>query len=271
MLKQRVLTAIVLATGSIWALFAASPIIWLIVMLAVGFIAAWEWTGFAGVDSAWQKAVYAASAVALSYLGIEYLTLQNLVVFTLLEMLLLMRIVGRYQRSKGQTAISSVGLVLGLGWLFIPMFTIVMVEFRELFSPEALLMSLFTIWAIDTGAYFSGRKFGKRKLAEYVSPGKTWEGVYGGAVLAFVVALIGIYLLEPNVKLSFEMFALIAAFIAMFSVLGDLFESVLKRQVGLKDSGSILPGHGGVLDRIDSLLIAVPMFYVLWAYGSSLL
>ncbi|MEA3405206.1 MAG: phosphatidate cytidylyltransferase [Pseudomonadota bacterium] len=271
MLKQRVLTAVILAVGAILALFGASPIVWLSIMLVIGFIAAWEWTGFAGLNSSLQKTIYASTTVGLSYLGLEYLSHQNLVVFTLLEMVLLIRIVGRYQRSKGQTVVSSVGLVLALGWLFIPLFVIVMIQFRELFSAEALLMSLFTIWAIDTGAYFSGRKFGKNKLAKYVSPGKTWEGVYGGVILAFIVALIGVYLIEPELVFSLEIFALIAAFIAMFSVLGDLFESVLKRQVGLKDSGSILPGHGGVLDRIDSLLIAVPMFYVLWAYGSSLL
>lgn len=271
MLKQRVLTALVLATGSIWVLFGAPPIVWFLLILAVGFIAAWEWTGFACLTSIWQKAVYAGTAVGLSYLGHEYLSIQNLVVFTLLEAVLLIRIVSRYQRSQGKMVVSSIGMVLALGWLFIPMFSIVMIQFRESFSAEALLLSLLTIWAMDTGAYFSGRAFGKNKLAVYVSPGKTWEGVYGGAILAFIIALIGVYLIEPKIVLSLEMFALIAAFIAMFSVLGDLFESVLKRQVGLKDSGSILPGHGGVLDRIDSLLIAVPMFYVLWSYGSSLL
>ncbi len=271
MLKQRVVTAVILAVGAIWALFGASADVWMWLIFAVAAIAAWEWTGFASIDAAWQKMIYAGSAVVIAYFALNYLSHENLVIFTLLEMALLIRIVSRYQRSQGKAVVNSVGMVLALGLLFIPMFAVVMINFRELFSAEALLMSLVTVWAIDTGAYFSGRKFGKNKLAQYVSPGKTWEGVYGGTVLAFVVALAGVYLIQPDIGWSWEMFALISAFIAMFSVFGDLFESVLKRQVGLKDSGSILPGHGGVLDRIDSLIIAVPMFYVLWAYGSGLL
>jgi len=271
MLKQRLFTAIALATGSIWALFFASPFAWMWILFLVAFIAAWEWAGFTNVKSIWVKGLYAAFVVLLSYLGLEYLTHENLVIFTLLEMLILVRVVGRYQRSKGQDSISSLGAVLALGGLFIPLFIIVMIQFRELFTAEALLMSLVVIWAIDTGAYFSGRKFGKRKLAEFVSPGKTWEGVYGGVVLAFIVALIGVYMVEPPIVIPFILFSFLAALVALFSVYGDLFESVLKRQAGIKDSGSILPGHGGVLDRIDSLIIAVPMFYVLWAYGSSLL
>ena len=268
MLKQRIITAVILAVCSVWALFKASPELWEVLLFGVGFIAAWEWAGFAKIVSVWKKAVYVLIVALSTYIGIQVLNNEAIIGSTLLEAVILITVVGAYQRFKGKSTPSSMNLILLLGGLFISLFVITMIQFRVNFSAEALLMSLFVIWAIDTGAYFSGRKFGRKKLAQYVSPGKTWEGVYGGTVLAFVVALIGIYLVQPMLTIHFVLFALIAALIALFSVFGDLFESVLKRQVGLKDSGSILPGHGGILDRIDSLIIAVPMFYILWTYGS---
>ncbi|MBN2865505.1 MAG: phosphatidate cytidylyltransferase [Thiotrichales bacterium] len=270
MLKQRIITAIILAVGAIWALFKASPDIWAVLLLGIGLIAAWEWAGFAKITSLWQKALYAIFITMTSYAGIEFLNDEAIIGSTALEALVLIAVVSAYQYFKGESKPSSMGLILLFGGLFISLFVITMILFRAHFSAEALLMSLVVIWAIDTGAYFSGRKFGRKKLAQYVSPGKTWEGVYGGAILAFVVAIIGLYILQPTLNVHFALFALMAALIALFSVFGDLFESVLKRQVGLKDSGSILPGHGGVLDRIDSLIIAVPMFYILWTYGSVL-
>ena len=102
------------------------------------------------------------------------------------------------------------------------------------------------MWAADSGAYFAGSKFGRRKLAPAISPGKTWEGVIGGMVTAMVLAAL----------------ALLTALTAAISVVGDLFESLMKRHAGLKDSGTIFPGHGGVMDRIDSLLAALPVFVV---------
>lgn len=268
MLMQRVLTATVLAGLSIWALFKASPELWTIIILGIGLIGAWEWSGFAKLTVKWRKGLYALAVMTLAYFSIEYLNPALLWTLTLLEVLVLIGVVITYQRSKGQGGSLSTVLILLLGFLFIPLFTTAMIQFRLNLSPEALLLSLFVIWAIDTGAYFSGRRFGKNKLAEFVSPGKTWEGVYGGVLLAFIIALAGVYLVQPTIQLHYIVFSVIAAIIAVFSVFGDLFESVLKRQADLKDSGSILPGHGGILDRIDSLIVAVPMFYLLWFYGS---
>ena len=268
MLKQRIITAIILALGAVWALFEATPNVWAMILFGVGLIAAWEWAGFAKITSVWQKALYAFLVMLVTYAGVEFLNDGAIIGSTLLEAFILMAVVFAYQYFKGESKPSSMSLILLFGGLFISLFVITMIQFRAHFSAEALLMSLFVIWAIDTGAYFSGRKFGRNKLAQYVSPGKTWEGVYGGTILAFFVALTGLYLVQPSLTVHFSLFAIMAAMIALFSVLGDLFESVMKRQVGLKDSGSILPGHGGVLDRIDSLIIAVPMFYILWTYAS---
>ncbi len=268
MLKQRVITAIILALLASLALFKATAEVWQWVVLGVGFIAAWEWAGFARFKQAWQKALFAVLTSVIGFVSIEALNVQHIALLTVLESVLLFSVVTRYQRSQGQIGTGSVVFVLLAGVLTVVLFTTVLLRFREEFSAEILLMSLFVIWAIDTGAYFSGKRFGKTKLAVHVSPGKTWEGVWGGTLLAFVVALIGLWLISATLSFSMVLFAAILAGIAMFSVLGDLFESVLKRQVNLKDSGRILPGHGGVLDRIDSLLIAVPMLYLAWHFVS---
>ena len=268
MLKQRVITAVILTLLASLALFKATAEVWQWVILGVGFVAAWEWAGFARFNQAWQKALFALLTTVIGFVSIEILSVPNIVLLTLLESLLLIYVVTGYQRSQGQIGTRSVVFVLLSGVLSVVLFTVVMVRFRVEFSADILLMSLFVIWAIDTGAYFSGKRFGKTKLAVHVSPGKTWEGVWGGALLAFVIALTGLWLVSAALNLSIVLFAVILAGIAMFSVLGDLFESVLKRQVNLKDSGGILPGHGGVLDRIDSLLIAMPMLYLAWHFGS---
>ena len=133
-------------------------------------------------------------------------------------------------------------------------------------DPQLLLLLFATIWAADIGAYFAGKKLGKRKLASKISPGKTWEGVAGGLCASVLIILLGSYWMV----LSFEqrLGLLILAIIAVsFSVFGDLFESLLKRDAGVKDSGALLPGHGGALDRIDGLIAALPIFssgYFLW-------
>lgn len=123
------------------------------------------------------------------------------------------------------------------------------------------------VWVADIGAYFSGKRFGKRKLAPHVSPGKSWEGLIGGLLLSLLLTVVvGLYR-----DWSFGEFLLAlpaAALVVLISVVGDLTESMFKRQSGIKDSSNLLPGHGGVLDRIDSLTAAVPVFAVLlWLAG----
>ena len=125
-----------------------------------------------------------------------------------------------------------------------------------------LLVFLF-VAAADIGAYFAGRAFGAKKLAPAVSPGKTWEGVGGGAVLAASVCGVGL-LFFP---VQWPLWMALSIGLVAVSIFGDLFESLVKRATGVKDSGTILPGHGGVLDRIDSLLAALPVFALLLVYA----
>ena len=135
---------------------------------------------------------------------------------------------------------------------------------RSEFGAGYVLFLLFLIWIADSGAYFTGRRWGQRKLALSISPGKTWEGVWGASLAALVFAMLGAVVLE--VRMPWPGFVILSMVTVGFSIAGDLFESMLKRQRGLKDSGSLLPGHGGVLDRVDSLTAAVPVF-LLGLYG----
>jgi phosphatidate cytidylyltransferase len=134
---------------------------------------------------------------------------------------------------------------------------------------SGLVMFLFVlIWVADSGAYFAGRAFGKHKLSPHVSPGKTWEGAFG-ALLGAVVCGVVLYRFEWF-ELSLVQLVFVCVATAWVSIGGDLFESVMKRQADMKDSGDLLPGHGGVLDRIDSLLAAAPVFLMLVALAGGL-
>lgn len=274
MLKQRIITASILALLAIGALFWAPDALWWVIIGAVTAIAAWEWSGFVTQAERGMRFLYVAATLVTAFLAVDGLSTDAWAGAVLLEMTILIAVVVRYQLTGGRSGVHSGWLILVAGALFVALFAAAMVRFREEFGAAALLLSLFTIWAMDTGAYFSGKRFGKHKLALHVSPGKTWEGVWGGMALAAVIAAVGFVLIAQTQQAGVSqgnenvwVFMLLSAFIAGFSVFGDLFESVLKRQVNLKDSGQLLPGHGGILDRIDSLLIAVPMFYLLWSAG----
>jgi phosphatidate cytidylyltransferase len=137
---------------------------------------------------------------------------------------------------------------------------------RSEFGPGYVLFLFLLVWAADVGAYFAGRRWGQHKLAPAISPGKTWEGVAGASAATLILALLGAALLDESVR--WPTFVVVCLITAGFSIAGDLFESMIKRQCGVKDSGSLLPGHGGVLDRVDSLTAAAPVF-LLGLYGIS--
>jgi len=150
-------------------------------------------------------------------------------------------------------------------FIFVPMATALMALHIQ--DKTLVLFLLVLIWAADIGAYFTGKFFGKNKLCPRVSPGKTLEGVYGGIGLAQIVAITYVYISTQTLLLNdFLIFSFLALSISLVSVLGDLFESVLKRIAEVKDSGNILPGHGGMLDRLDSLTSSAPIFFILFEF-----
>ncbi len=149
--------------------------------------------------------------------------------------------------------------VLGLSLLFVSFHSLLFLHSNFADGGWFLLYVMSIVWVADIGAYFSGKKFGQRKLAPTISPGKSIEGVIGGLVLnIFWSWLVFSYFFQWDMTLS--EFMLISVVTSLISVAGDLYESVLKRQAGMKDSGKLLPGHGGLLDRLDSVIAAAPVF-----------
>lgn len=150
-------------------------------------------------------------------------------------------------------------VVAGVCCILLPLFIQSLIHVYYLPEGKALLVYLlFLIWASDIGAYLSGKLLGKHKLIPQVSPGKSWEGVLGGVILAMIIAVVASIYFEPVAKAYWLFLAFITVIISIF---GDLFISILKRRCHLKDTGAIIPGHGGILDRLDSLIAALPLFY----------
>ncbi|HZR35657.1 MAG TPA: phosphatidate cytidylyltransferase [Nevskia sp.] len=263
MLLQRVITALVLlplVLGAVWYL----PQQWLyLVFCGVGLLGAWEWTGMMRLRSAAARAAYlllAAAALAGAWVLPEdwwpWVALPNLAwwVFTLF---LIPGFPGNFERNPPPRAALA---LLGLVWLVPTILCLVQVRGHgDGFDPLRLMYTLALVWASDVGAYLAGRNLGRNKLAPTVSPGKTREGALGGLLLCAVFAAVaGSYVFQPAGLGQLALLVALSLAVAALSIVGDLGESMFKRLAGLKDSGRLLPGHGGILDRIDSLLAAAP-------------
>lgn len=254
----RILTAIPLIVVFLPALYFAPAILWAILVSLVIFIAGMEWARLAGLARA-ASFVY-AGLLCLSALAIaqtapsQTLPYWAASAFWCLAPWLMAR----------RIAIRPVAIQLVLGlWLLVP--TLLGLLALRAASPHLLLVVVGLVVIADSAAYFSGRRFGKHKLAPSISPGKTREGVIGAwlAVTLYGLVLLQLDLFECGIAcLPWVLLTLWMLF--MLSVIGDLFVSVLKRQAGVKDSGKLLPGHGGVLDRIDSLIAVLPVAALLW-------
>lgn len=269
MLKARVITALVLLALLLPSLFFLPQAGWALLMAAVVGIAAWEWGGLLGWQARARQGLglFVGGICALTAqldpqaLGVGAFVPDALWVWLAYgaSAVLWGVVVPFWLRSKWRLSGGS-GLLVGAVLLF-PTW-LAMVQLRAL-GPGVLLAVLAVVWMADIAAYFAGRSFGQRKLAPNISPGKTWEGAVGAVfgVLAYgfaVPALAGVQLLPP---LSW---ALLLLLVTAVSIIGDLLESMLKRQAGIKDSSNILPGHGGVLDRVDSLTSTLPLAALFW-------
>lgn len=266
MLKSRLLTAAVLLPLVIFGILYTGAAYFAVSVAIVSAIAAWEWSSLARIQSLFARSAYVALLLLGCYL-IYYTPMVNtyahwgVMVTAGLWVLLAVFIMNDPVRLLSSlnhaaytllSALAGILLLLAMWWAF--------VQVHALANGPGLLLGMFAlVWAADTGAYFAGRKWGRHKLAPRVSPGKTWEGVAGGLLLALVVALVSPYILKLT-TISMPAYLLIAALTVIMSIYGDLLESVFKRVRGVKDSGLILPGHGGILDRLDSIIAAAPMY-----------
>ncbi|MBI1421970.1 MAG: phosphatidate cytidylyltransferase [Gammaproteobacteria bacterium] len=270
MLRLRVITALILAPLIIWSVLAFSHRALAIELGLILTVAAWEWARLAGLQANSARIAF-GGFMALIMLGVMVLlhhSMQWLTWFLYANLLwwcIAFVLVASFRTTPEQLPrhFDAVAITLNLlaGIVIIGGAFVALTGLHRIESHGAyyILMLLVLIWLADIAAYFAGRRFGKHKLAPYVSPGKTWEGVLGAAIAVLLAALLiaGYLQLDTNKTILFSLLVLVTIAV---SILGDLTESLFKRRVGVKDSSQLLPGHGGILDRIDSLMAAAPVF-----------
>ncbi|MEO5962477.1 MAG: phosphatidate cytidylyltransferase [Thermomonas sp.] len=274
MTKTRLLAALIMAPIAILSvLFLPTPI--LAALSALLFLAAlWEWLKLADVEDTLARTILLLLNLALmvalvwasrSTSGFSFVLFQLATVIGVIWWLLAMIWMKHYNFASDHDSHARVFKLAAGTLAVVPAWcALVLIHADSTSGHRWLLLALFLVWSADTGAYFAGRKFGGkifggRKLAPRISPNKTIEGLLGGLLLALVVAMIGAPLAGATIE-QLPVVAVVALASVSFSVVGDLFESLLKRHIGAKDSGDLIPGHGGVLDRVDSVLAALPVF-----------
>ncbi len=253
-----VLTVVVL--GSLWWLPARALNF---LFAAVILLGAWEWSLLAGWRSGSSRALYVAViAIALALIGAlshKPAFPHLLLTASLCAWLVAGNLIFRVQRGSHSSPFSRSFLSLA-GIVVLSPAWYALCQLAQMRAHAGVLLVLLALVAVaDTAAFFSGRRFGRRRLADKVSPGKTWEGFCGALLAVSVMAWLGATAVDtPLVQRS--LILLLCLVTVVFSVIGDLFESLVKRAAGVKDSGVLLPGHGGIMDRIDSLTAAAPVF-----------
>jgi len=259
-LKLRLITAAGLVAAFLAALFLAPALAWILFVLVFMAGAAWEWSGLLGYGAGLRAGYVLATSLAALLAGIQGLQ-GNLVIYLLA--LAFWAVAAPLWLIRAWPLPGKL-LGAGIGWLLL-LPTFLALLFLRADAPGLVLVAVGVAVVADTAAYFSGRAFGRRKLAPSISPGKTVEGALGAAAAVALYALVMAFATQDGCDPSC-LLLIVAAFLLLFvlSVLGDLFESWIKRQAGVKDSGTLLPGHGGVLDRIDSLTAVLPVAALLW-------
>lgn len=264
MLRQRIASALVMvplvSLGVLYLQPAAFAAVAALIMLA----AAWEWSALVPLRARAARIAFlagAAAAIVIAWYCARNESFVNGVLWVAMAWWLFVLFwVSRPLLGSEASARHTIGkVVLGLGLLVSTWLALVVLHSRPDQGPHWVLYVMVLVWVADSSAFFVGKAIGSTKLAPTVSPGKTWEGVFG-ALLGSAVFAVGYARFVDLSGARFSSFILICLVTVLFSVVGDLLESLLKRQRGVKDSGTLIPGHGGILDRIDSLLAAAPVF-----------
>lgn len=266
MLKQRLITAAILIPLIVLAVLKL-PTLWLLALLmVVSFLAQWEWLTVAGFNklarSSGLLVMTLLTAVAMVMADGEQMLLLAGVLWSVFALVILFYAHKPFPsqlQSIIQSPLSSYLLALPVMVLFV--YCAVWLHGLSAVGPVLTLYIMVSVWLADTGGYFAGKRFGRLKLARHISPNKTYEGLLGGLLLVSIWA-IAAWLMGFSQGIPLLNWLLLSWVSVIFSVFGDLFESVFKRAFQIKDSGHLLPGHGGIWDRIDSLISAVPVFAV---------
>jgi len=279
MLLKRIITALVLASLIALAVFKLPMEYFSLVIGLITLLAAWEWSNLAGVDSLVKRVLFLLVLI-LPMLGIHFWTqilevvaqtvdwpdvrdysgiLEWLVIPPVLFWILVMILIRNTPTGVLNLKLKIRYKVL-IGWFILLSAWMFLSRLRAFYGTEMTMYFLILIWAADISAYFAGKKWGTTQLAPEISPGKTVAGMYGALISGFVCAVVLSMIYGFQLMIAAD-FVLLSVLTVLISIYGDLFVSVVKRQHGVKDSGSLLPGHGGVLDRVDSLIAAIPFFY----------
>lgn len=276
MLKTRVITAVLILAAFLPSLFFLPQRYWALLTAAIVGVAAWEWGGLIRLGAAGRMAyglftaalcvlIAALAPAAIGDGGPGLPAFPGVLTIYGLTVVFWGTVVPLWLRNKWRAARPGFGSLVGVV-VIVPAW-LALVQLR-LLGPAVLLAILAVVWMADIAAYVAGKNFGKHKLAPSISPGKTWEGAVGACLGVLLYGLAMRYVFAVD-GISLGLWLLGLLLVTVVSVVGDLFESLLKRQAGLKDSSHILPGHGGVLDRIDSLTSTLPTVALLWLVFAS--
>lgn len=258
MLKYRALTWTLLIVFVIWGIYSLPPIGFAIIMTVFWGLAAWEWTGLLKIETYMERSLFIVFILLFSIAAYLYFPRALLLLGSLFWFVTLYFIIKFPNTLSFREQSQPMKLVFGV-LLLAPCW--VGLNFIRSYDRGLiyLLFILSLVWMMDTVGYLVGKPWGRHKLIARLSPGKSIEGVMGGLVFTFLLSGMVVYSSKLPFKQGMLTLILILG-VACFSVTGDLFESLLKRQAGVKDSGRLLPGHGGMLDRMDSTLAAIPLF-----------
>ncbi len=290
MLVQRIITALILASLIALAVFKLSSEYFSLLLGLITLIAAWEWSNLAGVSALWKRGLFLLLMI-FPMLAIHFWTqilevtasifdwtdvrtysgvLEWLVIPPIVFWILVMLVIRKTPSGVLQMTVKPAYKML-MGWFVLLAAWMFLSRLKTFYGAEMMMYFLLLIWTADVAAYFAGKKWGTVKLSPEISPGKTVQGMYGALVAGLVCAVgLNVFLKATyganitygplQYQTAFD-FILLSVLTVLISIYGDLFFSLAKRQRGVKDSGSLLPGHGGVLDRIDSAVAAAPFFY----------
>ncbi len=271
MLTQRIFAGITFAALVFWMIFFQPTTVFFLFVLFLVMVGAYEWAKLSCIKSRLTRSLFALAIAAVTWVLYQYtvnfaINYTNWVIYAAVLWWFSISYFLKLAKPKAPDEKLKIDKLF-IAFLVLPAAALAMQQIYVLpvgtegQGPQWLFYALLLVWIADTGAYFSGKKFGKNKLAPNISPGKTKEGLIGAVVVTSLYTLLASYYFALDTEKA-AFLILLSIIVTFISVSGDLYISFLKREAGLKDSGNVMPGHGGLLDRIDSLLAAMPVFIV---------